>query len=84
MYTYIYTKSLDNASDMVTKALDFEKKSDAIDLFNDRVKHLVDEALNNELLNFKISMHNYKAIVKIESTHHCVAVVKDGGLVQDE
>ena len=84
MYTYIYTKTLDNADGIVTKALDFEDEDDAIACFNDKVKALIEEALSNKFLQFKMSMHKRKALVQIEGVHHCVAMVKDGGLLQDE
>lgn len=84
MYTYIYTKTLDNADGIVVKALDFENEDDAVDCFNDKVKALVEEAFNNKFLQFKMSMHEHKALIQIEGVHHCIAIVKDGGLLQDE
>ena len=84
MCTYIYTKTLDNADGVVAKSLNFENEDDAIECFNDKVKALVEEALSNEFLQFKMSMHKRKALVQIEGVHHCIAIVENGGLLQDE
>ena len=81
MYTVICTKSRDNADELETQAFDYTLIKDAISLFKERVQKLVDEALNNEFLNVKMSLHKYKALVVIESTHYVVSIVEDGGVM---
>ena len=36
-----------------------------------------DEIKNNSILNCKISIHHYRAFVKIEGEHYCIALVND-------
>ena len=84
MYDVIYTKSRDNADEIVAKTWSFEKHEDACVLFKEHVKRLYDEALDNQFLNFKLSLHNYRAMVKIEGTHYVVALVKDKGILEDD
>lgn len=83
MYTVIYTKSLENANDMVAKSWEYEKHDDAIALFNEKVNELVNKALSNEFINFKMSMNDHKALIHFESVHHCISVVKDGGIFDE-
>lgn len=77
MFKVIYTKTLDNADDVVAESWEYDNVDLAIDLFNERVKKLLDEILGNEFIKSKISIHKHKAIIKMESTHHCLAVVDD-------
>lgn len=77
MYKMIYTKTLDNVDEITAESWEYQKKEDAIALFKERVSMLLKEILGNEFLNAKISIHGHKALVKIESEHHCFAVVDD-------
>lgn len=77
MFKVIYTKTLDNADDVVAESWEYDNLDLAITLFNERVKKLLDEILGNEFIKAKISIHKHKAIIKIESTHYCLAVVDD-------
>ena len=81
MYTVIYTKSLENASDLVAQLWEYENHNDALALFKEKVNELVKSALDNEFIDFRVSMQHNKAIIRFESTHHCIAVVKDGGVL---
>ncbi|MBP5784755.1 MAG: hypothetical protein J6W16_04135 [Methanobrevibacter sp.] len=76
-YKVIYTKSLDNASDVIAESWEYTDKNDAIKLFNDKVNQFVKEILKNQFLKFNCSIVGYKAMIKIESTHHCIAIVDD-------
>ena len=82
MYTVIYTKSLDNAGDMVAKSYEFTDKDTAIKAFNERIRKLLDKALGNEFLNCMMSITNHKALIKIESTHYCIAVMSDEDMMK--
>lgn len=77
MFKVIYTKTLDNADDVVAESWEYDNLDLAITLFNERVKKLLDEILGNEFIKSKISIHKHKAIIKMESTHYCLAVVDD-------
>lgn len=76
MYKVIYTKTRDNADDVIAESTNFEDEKPAIELFNNYVNSLVNEMLYNELLVCKMSIHNHKASIKIEGTHYCIAIVK--------
>ena len=77
MYKVVYTKTLDNVDNMVAESWEFEDRDTAILLFNGRVNKLINEILDNEFLKARISINKYKALIKIEDTHHCIAVVDD-------
>lgn len=76
MYKVVYTKSLEYADDIETRVWEYENLDSAVNLFNDQVNKLVAEVLENEFLQAKISIHKHKALIRIESTHYCIAVVK--------
>lgn len=77
MYKVIYTKTRDYADDVIAESTSFEDEKPAFELFNNYVNSLVNEMLYNELLNCKMSIHAHKAVIKIEGTHYCIAIVKD-------
>ena len=77
MYKVIYTKTRDYADDVIAESTSFKDEKPAFELFNNYVNSLVNEMLYNELLNCKMSIHNHKAVIKIEGTHYCIAIVKD-------
>ena len=77
MYRVIYTKTLDHADDVIAESEVFEDEKSAIAAFNDSVQSHISIMLNNELLNCKMSIHKHKALIKIEGTHYCIAIVKD-------
>lgn len=77
MYKMIYTKSLDNADEIIAESWEYQKKEDAIELFNERVFSLIKKMLNNEFMHVNINMHRYRALIKVEGEHHCFAVVND-------
>ena len=77
MFKVVYTKSLDNVDDVVAESWEYENLDLAIQLFNERVNKLVAEVLENEFLKTKISIHRHKALIRIEDSHHCIAVVDD-------
>lgn len=77
MFKVIYTKTLENADEVVAESWEYENKDLAINLFNERVNKLIEMILGNEYLNTKISIHKHKALFRIESTHYCIAVVDD-------
>ena len=76
MYKVVYTKSLEYADDIETRLWEYENLDSAVNLFNDQVNKLVAEVLENEFLQAKISIHKHKALIRIESTHYCIAIVK--------
>ena len=78
MFNVIYTESLDNADDIISKSFDYE---DAIALFNENVQRLMSEILGNEYLKSKISIHRHKALIKMENRHYVITIVKDGGIL---
>ena len=80
MFQVVCTRTLDNADDVEAKVFDYEKKTDAIACFNEKVKAKIDEAVNNEYLQVKMSMHKHKALIQFEGAHYLIAIVKDGGL----
>lgn len=77
MFKVIYTKTLENASDIVAESHEYVDKKNAIALFNERVQKLFDEVKDNSLLSAKFSINHYRAFVRIEGTHHCIAIVDD-------
>ena len=77
MYNVVYTKSLEHADDIETRLWEYEKLDSAVNLFNDQVNKLVAEVLENEFLQAKISIHKHKALIRIEGTHYCIAIVDD-------
>lgn len=74
MYKVIYTKSLDNADSIEAHSNVFDTTINATQAFDRLVKSLVDEMLQNSYLDCKMSIHNNKALIKIESTHHCIVI----------
>lgn len=76
MYKVVYTKTLDDADEIVAQVFEHEKLQDAINSFNENVKHIVKLAFDNEYFNCKMSMHKHKALIKIENTHYCLAIVE--------
>ena len=77
MHKVIYTKSLDNASDLIAKSGSYDNITDAQALFKAKVNEIVQSALDNEFFNFKMSMTRYKAVIHIESVHHCIAIEEE-------
>ena len=77
MYNVVYTKSLEHADDIETRVWEYENLDLAIKLFNDQVNKLVAEVLENEFLNTNISIYRHKALIRIEGTHYCIAIVDD-------
>lgn len=77
MYNVVYTKSLEHADDIETRVWEYENLDLAINLFNDKVNKLVAEVLENEFLHANISIHRHKALIRIEGTHYCIAIVDD-------
>ena len=75
MYNVVYTKSLEHADDIETKVWEYENLNLAIELFNEQVNKLVAEVLENKFLRANISIHRHKALIRIESTHYCIAIV---------
>lgn len=76
MYDVVYTKSLDNAEDAVTEVVTVSSKENAVSLFNDKLRGLLDDILTNEFLKSKISVFNHVAVITIESTRCTLAIVK--------
>ena len=77
MFNVIYTKSLEHADDIETKVWEYENLDLAIELFNEQVNKLVAEVLENEFLHANISIYRHKALIRIEGTHYCIAIVDD-------
>ena len=77
MYNVVYTKSLEHADDIETRVWEYENLDLAIKLFNDKVNKLVAEVLENEFLHANISIYRHKALIRIEGTHYCIAIVDD-------
>ena len=77
MYNVVYTKSLEHADDIETRVWEYENLDLAIELFNEQVNKLVTEVLENEFLHANISIYRHKALIRIEGTHYCIAIVDD-------
>ena len=79
MYNVVYTKSLEHADDIETRVWEYENLDLAIKLFNDQVNKLVAEVLENAFLHLhaNISIYRHKALIRIEGTHYCIAIVDD-------
>ena len=77
MFNVVYTKSLAHADDIETKVWESENLDLAIELFNEQVNKPVAEVLENEFLHANISIHRHKALIRIEGTHYCIAIVDD-------
>ena len=77
MYNVVYTKSLEHADDIETRVWEYENLNLAIELFNEQVNKLVAKVLENEFLHANISIHRHKALIRIEGTHYCIAIVDD-------
>lgn len=74
MISVIYTKSLDNADDIDVRVSQHEDRRSAISEFQKIVNDLVQETLDNEFFKTKISIHNYKALIRIEDVHYVIAI----------
>ena len=48
MFKVIYTKTLENADEVVAESWEYENKDLAINLFNERVNKLIEMILGNE------------------------------------
>lgn len=78
-YKFVHTKCLAGELDtMGVEVKDGISKDEAEGCFRATVKDLMEELYNNELLNGKVCIHKYKALVLIGGVHHVVAVVKEG------
>lgn len=77
MHKVIYTKSLDNASNLIAKSWSYDNIIDAQALFKEKVNEIVQSALDNEFINFKMSMIRYKAVIHFESVHYCIAIEEE-------
>ena len=77
MHKVIYTKSLDNADDIIAESWEYVDKDDAVQLFNEQFTKIINEILDNELLNAKVSIHRHLALIVVENVHHCLSVVDD-------
>ena len=45
---------------------------------------LIDKVLDNEHLDCKMSIIGHKALIKIESTHYCIAVMSDEDMMKSD
>ena len=78
-YTFVHTKCLDGELDSTgVEVKSGLTKAEAEGCFRATVKDLMEELYNNEFLNGKAYIHNYKALVKIEGEHHVLAVTREG------
>ena len=77
MFNVVYTKSLEHADDIETRVWEYENLDLAIELFNEQVNKLVAEVLENKFLHANINIHRHKALIRIEGTHYCIAIVDD-------
>lgn len=75
MYNVVYTKFIENADDIETKVWEYGNLNLAIELFNEQVNKLVAEVLENKFLHANINIHRHKALIRIEGTHYCIAIV---------
>ena len=76
MNRVICTTSRDAADDVEDSVEEFEDFNAARAAFDQRIKRLMYEALDNEFLNCTLSMHNHKALMRMEGTHYCVVLQK--------
>lgn len=74
--------SLDHADEVVAKTWSFQNKEDAVVLFNEKLLDVMNEAIGNEYLKCKVSMHKHKAIIHLMDTHYVIAIVEDDGIVK--
>ena len=81
-YHVIYTKTRDNADEVIAQTYEFVNKDDAIALFKERINKLMAEVLENKWLESKFSIFKHKALIKIEGTHYCVALVSDEDMMK--
>ena len=77
MYKVIHTKSLENADEANVESWEYNDKADAFGMFSSLVHQVLSEVLKNSFLNCKASIHHNIAVIKVESVHHCIAVVDD-------
>ena len=78
-YTFVHTKCLAGELDsMGVEVKGGLSKAEAEGCFRTTVKDLMEELYNNELLNGKVCIHKYKALVLIGGVHHVVAITKEG------
>ena len=84
MFNVIYTMSLDRADEVVAKTWSFENKENAVVQFNEKLLDVINEAIGNEYLQCKVSMHKHKAVIHLMDTHYVIAVVEDGGIFKNK
>ena len=75
MHTVVFTKSLDNAESMETKFWQYDDFKDAKALFEEKVNELIKTVYDNEFLHANINLFAHNALIKIENTHYCIAIV---------
>lgn len=71
-----YLKTLDDADSIVADTHECKTLDEAIGIFNKYVQELVNEMLSNNILNCKMSIHNYRALAKVEGTQYCIILEK--------
>lgn len=77
MYKVIYTATLDHAVDIVAKSWEYTDASVAVERYKEQVRSIVDKAIDNEFLKINMSTCTNHALIKIEGTVHCVALIKE-------
>lgn len=75
MYKVIMTSALDDADDMEANVVLRESLQAAVEQFNDSIKNILSNALRNEHLVTKVSLHKHKAVIKLESRTYCIAII---------
>lgn len=75
MYKVIMTSALDNADDIEANAILCESLQTAVERFNDSIKNILSDALCNEHLDTKMSLHKHKVVIKLESRTYCIAII---------
>ena len=78
-YKVIYTECLDdNEGILKAESWEYVDKADAIALFNERFNKMTSSMLNDySLCKCKMVKEGYRAFIKIQGVHCCLAVVDD-------
>ena len=74
MFNVVYTKAITNVSDAGLKVYNYDCRENAIATFQDLVRRIVNEVLNNEYLKGNFNIHDYKAVICVESVKYCIFI----------
>lgn len=77
MYRFVYTRCLEKADDVQTACYTGLTREEAKRCFDDKMREVLAQVLDNEYLNCTMNIHKMKAVIKEEGVRHVVAVIEE-------